>query len=512
MQAERDKMKNMRSTVIPSILLIIITACSPGGNDKGSITEITPESQGISSQAILNLIDGIESERKDEVHSFILLRHGKKIAEAYWDPYNPDSPHMLFSLSKSFTATAIGIAQDEGLLSIYDPVISFFPESLPDSISPNLRAMRIWDLLRMSTGHQNDATGRMRMGDGSWVSNFLSLPVEHKPGTHFVYNTAATYMLSAILQEASGETLINYLTPRLFDPLEINDPSWEVSPEGINTGGYGLNVRTRDIANFGQLYLQKGRWNDRQLVSEAWVNEASSIQTSNGSNPESDWDQGYGYQFWQCRNGLYRGDGAYGQFCIVMPDQDAVIAITSGTRDMQAIMNLVWEHILPAFHDAALDEDPENYNQLKERISQLSMSLIEGEETSSVEGSVSDKIYVLEPNEYNMESMTFHFNRPDKSIMFTSPEEVVTLPVGFKSMSQGMMLYPGFGMQPVASSGAWISENHYRVRMYYYETPFHITMNLIFEEDILTADFDMNLGSGSQQQMPALKGKVRNDR
>ena len=139
-------------------------------------------------------------------------------------------------------------------------------------------------------------------------------------------------MLSAIVQKATGKTVLDYLRPRLFEPLGIENPTWETSPQGISLGGYGLSIRTEDIARFGQLYLQKGKWQGKQLVPAAWVEAATARQTSNGSNPKSDWDQGYGYQFWRCRHGAYRGDGAFGQFCIVMPEQDAVVAITSGTR------------------------------------------------------------------------------------------------------------------------------------------------------------------------------------
>ena len=176
----------------------------------------------------------------------------------------------------------------------------------------------------------------------------------HKPGTHFLYNTPATYMLSAIVQKVTGITVLDYLRPRLFEPLGIENPQWDTSPQGISLGGYGLSVRTEDIARFGQLYLQKGVWMGKRLVPSAWIDAATTRQTSSGSNPTSDWEQGYGYQFWRSRHGLYRGDGAFGQFCIVMPEQDAVVAITSGGRDMQAVMNLVWEKLLPALQVSAV--------------------------------------------------------------------------------------------------------------------------------------------------------------
>ncbi len=181
-------------------------------------------------------------------------------------------------------------------------------------------------------------------------------------------------MLSAIVQKVTGETVLEYLKPRLFEPLGIADPKWETSPQGISIGGYGLYLRTEDIAKFGQLYLQKGKWNGKQLLPESWVEQATSKQVSNGSDPTKDWDQGYGFQFWRCRHGAYRGDGKDGQFCIVLPEQDAVIAITANTGDMQAELNIVWDKLLPAFGDQSLPENPVEEAKLKQAISLLKAS------------------------------------------------------------------------------------------------------------------------------------------
>ena len=245
--------------------------------------------------------------------------------------------------------------------------------------------MRVSDLLRMSTGHQAEP---QRTPDRAWTKTFLAQPVPYKPGTHFLYNTSATYMLSAIVQKATGMTVLDYLRPRLFEPLGIEHPTWETSPQGITTGGYGLSIRTEDIARFGQLYLQKGNWQGKQLVPAAWVEAATARQTSNGSNPKSDWDQGYGYQFWRCRHGAYRGDGAFGQFCIVLPEQDAVIAITSGVKDMQAVLNLVWDKLLPAMKPAPLAADDEARKKLEQTLAGLSLRPQEG---SARPRQVSDK-------------------------------------------------------------------------------------------------------------------------
>jgi CubicO group peptidase (beta-lactamase class C family) len=307
------------------------------------------------------------------MHSFMLVRHGHVVAEGWWKPNTASAPHILYSLSKSFTSTAVGLAISEGKMSLDDQVLKYFPEDAPSQPSDNLKAMRVRDLLCMSAGHQTE-TNFGDAKDISWVKAFLSHPVPFKPGTHFLYNTPGSYMLSAMVQKATGQTVLEYLKPRLFEPLGIRSPKWDSSPQGINCGGWGLYLRTEDIAKFGQLYLQKGKWHGKQLIPESWVSAATSRQTSNGSNPESDWDQGYGYQFWRCRHGAFRGDGMAGQFCIVMPEQDAVVAITADTSDMQAELSIVWDKLLPAIHSSRLPENKKEESMLIHTLSNLEVS------------------------------------------------------------------------------------------------------------------------------------------
>ncbi|HQX49565.1 MAG TPA: serine hydrolase [Planctomycetaceae bacterium] len=327
----------------------------------------TPESQGVSSAAVRDFIETADRD-VNSLHSFMLVRHGHVVAEAWWAPESADTPHILWSLSKSFTSTAVGFAVAEGKLSIDDLVLNFFPEDTPAEPSANLKAMRVRDLLTMNTGHQDELNWRETP---HWVNAFLAHPVPHKPGTHFRYNTPATYMLSAIVQKVTGQTVLEYLTPRLFEPLGIENPKWETSPQGISIGGYGLFLRTEDIAKFGQLYLQCGMWNGKQILPAEWVDQATSKQVSNGSDPSRDWDQGYGFQFWRCRHGAYRGDGRDGQFCLVLPEQDGVIAITANTGDMQAELNVVWNKLLPAFSDKPQEENPDEQGRLKAVIAGL---------------------------------------------------------------------------------------------------------------------------------------------
>jgi len=262
----------------------------------------------------------------------------------------------------------VGLAAADGKLSIDDLVLKYFPDESPAEVSKNLKAMRIRDLLTMSTGH---LTPPKLTAEESWVKTFLAHPVDFKPGTHFQYNSAATYMLSAIVQKVTGQTVLDYLRPRIFEPLGIAKPDWVSSPQGITAGGWGLMLRTEDVAKFGLLYLQKGKWNGKQLVPAAWVEQATARQMSNGSDPARDWDQGYGFQFWRCRHGAFRGDGAHGQICLVMPEQDAVLAITANCRDMQAELNVVWDTLLPAFKEGVLAENAEDEARLREVISKL---------------------------------------------------------------------------------------------------------------------------------------------
>ena len=322
----------------------------------------TPESQGVSSKAIATFLRAAD-EKVNSMHSFMLVRHGKVIAEAWWNPESADKPHVLWSLSKSFTSTAVGLAVHEGKLKVDDPVVSFFPDDAPDELSENLKSMRVKDLLTMSTGHQDEPNMRLSQ---NWIRTFFSPPIPHKPGTFFRYNTPATFMQSAIVQKVTEQTVVDYLQSRLFDPLGIAPPRWDSNPQGISIGGYGLFLKTEDIAKFGQLYLQKGKWDNQQVIPADWVEQATIKQVSNGNDTSSDWNQGYGFQFWRCRHNAFRGDGKDGQFCIVLPDQDAVVVMTANTTNMQAELNLVWEHLLGGFGKEVLPEDPKNHGILME--------------------------------------------------------------------------------------------------------------------------------------------------
>lgn len=351
-------------TFMTSVSVEPVPPVAPVGLPRSS-----PEAQGVSSASIRAFVEAAD-QQVNVMHSFMLVRHGHVIAEGWWKPERPQKPHVMWSLSKSFTSTAVGLAIDEGLLSVDDGVLQFFPEYAPANASGNLKAMRVRDLLTMTTGH--DSEPRFTP-DASWEQSFFDHPVPHEPGTHFLYNSPASHMLSSIVQKVTGQTMLDYLRPRLFEPLGIQNPQWDMSPQGVTIGGWGLHICTEDIARFGLLYLQKGRWNEGQLVPEEWTRQATSKQVPNGNDPNRDWTQGYGFQFWCCRHGAYRGDGRDGQFCVVLPELDAVVAMTAQTADLQAQLTLVWDKLLPAFSASILPPASDEENHLRQILDNLAV-------------------------------------------------------------------------------------------------------------------------------------------
>ncbi len=494
----------------PALVLMVGGLLMPGWVSAASkLPRSTPEAQGVASEAIARFVE--EADRKVEsMHSFMLVRHGHVVAEGWWEPFSAEERHMMFSLSKSFTSTAVGLAIEEGKLSLDDRVLPFFPEEAPAEPSRNLQAMRVRDLLTMSTGHHEETIrGFPFQSQENLVEKFLALPVDHKPGTFFVYNTPATYMLSAIVQKVTGETVLEYLGPRLFEPLAIENPAWPASAQGVTLGGFGLSVRTEDIAKFGQLYLKNGDWNGRQLVSAKWVEQATARQVSNGSDPNSDWEQGYGFQFWRSRHNLYRGDGAHGQFCLIFPEHDAVVSITSGTGNMGQVMNLVWQHILPALQKKALPENRAAHDALKARLAKLSLPTQAGEATSSRAAALAGKTFVFPKNRHGIEAITWEAADGGAGTMLNvsvgGVEQRVVAPHG--RWQKGELKTAMFS-EPVVTSGAWTADDTYALKVVRVQGPFAHVYRLKFAGDEVTLEGEQNVGFGAGQP-PAVVGRLK---
>jgi len=298
-------------------------------------------------------------------HALVVVRRGAVVLETAWAPYAVDRPQLLYSLSKSFTSTAVGLARAEGLVDLDATVLSYFPELDADVTDARSRAMRVRDIAAMASGHAAETIDRAATLDpADLVRGFLRIPPDADPGTLFAYNQPCTYTLAAIVQRAAGESLVDYLRPRLFEPLGISDVAWIEQPAGRNVGFSGLHADVRAVARLGELYRRGGLWGEQRILDAEWVAEATRrhVATPPG-NP--DWAQGYGFQFWMGQHG-YRGDGAFGQYCVVLPEHELVVALTSETPEMQSVLDALWEHVLPALErpgtpvdDAALAEQVE---------------------------------------------------------------------------------------------------------------------------------------------------------
>ncbi len=405
----------MKKIIFHALLFVLWFCACTNVPTTNVLPESTPEKEGVSSKGILNYIEAAEAAGQ-ELHSLMILRHGKIVAQGWWNPYRSDLKHTLYSTSKTFTSTAVGFAVSEKKLSVEDKVISFFPEYLPDAVSPYLAQMRVRDLLSMTAGQSPEPT-RDVAKEQNWVKAFLAAPVTDEPGTKFLYNTAATYMLSAIVQKVTGEKVMDYLTPRLFEPLGIQGADWESDPQGINVGGWGLRVKTEDMAKFGQFYLQKGRWNGKQLLPESWIEEATTAKIvqkpdiSPEQRSKDDWAQGYCYQIWRCQNNAFRADGAFGQFIIVLPDRDAVVAITANVGNMQKEIDLVWEHLLPAMHPKALPADKEAETALARKLSSLAiLPPAKGVASPKEAELASETVFVSDSVENRIKSVSVRFD------------------------------------------------------------------------------------------------------
>ena len=329
----------------------------------------TPESQGISSDLFATLLRELDASKDTEMHHFMALRHGKVICECNFAPYPKGMWHITHSMCKSITGMAIGMLIEEEKLKLDENIYDIFPDHI-NAFSKIFRpVITVENLLTMTSGVTFNESGIVSGND--WLGSFLNASVNGKPGTEFQYNSLNTYVLSAIVTKRTGETLTEYLTPRLFGPLGITKYYWETCPKGITKGGWGLFLCAEDMAKLGQLYLQRGKWNGQQLVSEYWIeiSTARHLKTQNGT-------YGYGYQLWmEQRPGSFEYNGMLGQNVIIYPDMDMVLVTNAGNKEMFQdciMLNIIRKYFPVNYHPAdVLPENPLSYSLLKRLCGEL---------------------------------------------------------------------------------------------------------------------------------------------
>lgn len=400
----------------------------------------TPSAQGVAASGIAAFVDALDANPAIDPHSLMLVRHGAVVAEGWWAPYSPDRLHLLYSLSKTFLSTAVGFGVAEGLLTLDDFVADHFPE-FRDELPEASRRIRVRDALAMASGHAAEMIEvALRTDQVEPVRGFLLHAPEHEPGTWFTYNQPANYVVAAILQRRAGTDLVGYLRPRLFDPLGIGPVSWQEYPAGRSLGFSGLHTTTEDIAKVGALHIADGVWEGTQLLPEGWAAEVRQRRVATDRETSPDWAQGYGFQVWIARHG-YRADGAFGQFCVILPDQEVVLAYTGATEDAQAVLEAVWTHLLPAFSDAG--EGDEADAALVERLTGMVLP-------PSADGTVAP---AGAPSRWAGDGLTAGLDA-DGAVLLSDGVFRLLLPLG----EPGWIVVEAPGAPPVGVSGGWATD------------------------------------------------------
>ena len=354
-----------------SVLLLSLSVAVLSHAQINDLERSTPEEEGIPSEKIIAFFDSLMSFPNTDIHSTMILRHGKVVAELYPEPFRAEYGHQLFSCSKTFTAAAVGLAIEDNRLRLDDRLASFFPEFLPDVVSEDLAAITVRDLLTMTSGFEVDT--KMRTIHADWIRSYLNHPIVAQPGKRFAYDSIDTYLLSAIVQRVTGMKIIDYLKERIFVPMHITEAYWEESPEGISCGGWGLYLQPESMAKFGQLLLNEGQWEGKQLLPSSWVKEMTSAHVNDY----------YGYQMWMCDYpGASRADGAYGQYIFIVPDKEMVIVITQCRKgDGTKQQNWIWKDLLPSLSDKSLTAG-KSYDRFQKTVSHYKHAFPEGKAKS----------------------------------------------------------------------------------------------------------------------------------
>lgn len=456
---------------------------------------------GLSASAVEALLRAMESAGL-ELHSFMLARHGAVVAEAWWKPYAPQHVHMLHSVTKALTATGIGLAVHEGLFSLDDTVVSFFPERLPTEIPPNLAQMRVRDLLTQTSGHDRGMSGSVWRGiASSWIDEFLKIPVVHAPGTHFQYSSATSFMLSAIVTRTSGQSLRDYLAQRLFEPLGMRSVRWDVGPEGINPGGNGVSASSEDLLRLAILHAADGRWQGRRILPEGWV-AAASKATAAGP---------YGYHWWVWPNtpGFF-AFGAFGQYAFVLPEHGLALVTTAAvpgsiSRPDVGIPPRVWEYLprVIAGADATAGTEASLAAYLHTRELKLAAP---DHPAASTTIDVDGLCFDAEPNADGIQAIRLDFRGATCRLQFEIGATWHGIEAGLHGTTFGShTTLPGAGLhhgyEPgelvTVASGHWNSPCSFTVQCQYTETAFRDTFVLVFEGEALTMSRSVNVNGGA---------------
>lgn len=449
---------------------------------------VTPESQGIASKHIVSFLKRLE-EIQIPMHSMILMRHGKIVAETYYRPYNRNERHRMFSVTKSMVSLAIGLLCEEGKLSLEDKIVAYFPEKVPkEGVHPYIAQITIRDMLRMATAHGKTTYKLKETND--WVETFFSVMPSHLPGTVFSYDTSATHTLSALVEKLSGKELLNYLREKAFDEIGFSSEAYCIKdPMGVSMGGSGMMASSYDMLRVMYLISQKGKWQGKQLLPAWYLEEATKKQIDTfAKGPTFEEMQGYGYQFWCTRNEGYVCYGMGGQLMLVLPKKDMILITTADTQSRQGGVQLIydtfWQEIYQKVSDQTLEEDREECQVLRKEWGIRELCVPFGECDSIWREKVDGVIYQMDKNSRGFDEIEIQFFNGEGKFLYRGEDGAGEISFGIGKNQIGIIEPYGYR---IAASGVWQSENTFFIRVYVIDQCIGtIFIQLAFLEDGVT--------------------------
>ncbi|MBC9033753.1 serine hydrolase [Sphingomonas sp. JC676] len=456
----------------------------------------SPMGKQIDATAIQRFLDDVEGAGL-ELQSLMLWRDGAVVAEGFHWPYGPDRLRMSHSMTKSVTACAIGLLVDAGKLALQDRVASFFPEVAIDPASPAAR-MTVEDLITMRTGHAREVSGSIWRGIGtSWIAEFFKIPIVHEPGTHYLYSSAASYMLSAIVQRVTGDTIHAYLTPRLFEPLGMRRLRWDVGPDGINPGGNGITFLPVDALKLGILHAQKGVWEGMQILPLWWVEAATRAQGADD----------YGYH-WVIGDTYFTALGQFVQMVVVYPEHDAVLAIHSAMEESAVLLPHLKRHFPAAFAGGDAEADRTLAKRLAGWAAEPALRSSATGDPARLEGD-----WTVAPNELDIERIGLRFTADSVRLALADASGEHFLAAPLDSWRTAPLTFPGASLHhgyvmaetPTVAGARWTGEHALEITLHFVESAFRDTLTIARNGDALTLDRRVNINSGARA-WPTLRG------
>lgn len=454
-------------------------------------------SLGIDPDRLIAFLDAVKAAGLD-LHGFMLHRHGHVVAEGWTWPVDPNEPRVLHSMAKSFTGCAIGLAIQEGLLNLDDRLVRFFPDEVPANADPRLADMTVEHLLTMRTGHASNTSGSVwRSISTSWIAEFFKIPLAYAPGTEYVYTSAASYMLSALINRVTGQTLHDYLKPRLFIPLDIHNETWDIGPDGVNPGGNGLTAPVSAALKLAVLHAQNGVWDGRQVLPAAWVQAAT--------QPQGGPDSRYGYHWMMKPRPAFSALGVFVQMAAVYREHNATLVLVGGMKNSAEIVPFI-ERYFPAAFSEDCSVKPEADSRLEQRLASMAEQPLLVSDCPAPEDSM--RVFAVAENGLGVRQLSFAFTGHVLTFELTDSQATHRLQIGIDHWLTGLTSMPGralhhgyeFNHAQIVAGARWLDQKTLEMTWIYPQTAFRDRVKCVFEGNSVSLARTVNVNSAEREQ------------